>query len=186
MLDALVYLTQKTLVLRGSHATSVKFGIGHSGSSATLNCIVRTEGETSSTPAKSGVKAKRGALKETARRLQRRPLAGGGLRRVEDRLHVIAVWIEDERREIPTAVLGSNTRRAIVGSTVKNRGAMPAFDGAFVRRDERNVRPGRRSVPTRLAAHGVQGEVVILSASEKDITVAFELAFAEHREAELR
>jgi hypothetical protein len=45
--------------------------------------------------------------------------------------------------------------------------------------------PGGRSVSTRLAADRVQGEVVILSASEKDITVAFELAFAQHREAEL-
>jgi hypothetical protein len=66
-----------------------------------------------------------------------------------------------------------------------NGGTVPAFDRAFVRRDEGDVRPGGRSVSTRLAADRVQGEVVILAASEKDITVAFELAFAQYREAEL-
>jgi hypothetical protein len=104
---------------------------------------------------------------------------------VEYRLHVVAVGVEDERCEVPTAVLGPKTRRAIVGSTLTNGGAVPPFDRAFVRRDEGDVRPGGRSVSTRLAADPVQGEVVILSASEKDITVAFELAFAQHREAEL-
>ncbi len=117
----------------------------------------------------------------------RRELGGAraGLRRVEDRLHVVAVGIEDERGEVPTAVLGPETRSAIVGSALTNGGAVPAFDRAFVRRDERDVRPSGRSVSTRPAAYRVQGEVVILSASEKDITIAFEIAFAEHREAEL-
>ena len=87
---------------------------------------------------------------------------------MEDRLHVVAVGIEDERCEVPTAVLGPQTRRAIIGSTLTNGGAVPAFDRAFVRRDESDVRPGGRSVSTRLAAERVQGEVVILSASEKE------------------
>lgn len=104
---------------------------------------------------------------------------------MEDRLHVVPVGIEDERREVPTAVLRPDPGCAIVGSTQTNGGVVPPFDRALVRCDEGDVRPAGHSVSTRLAANRVQDEVVVLSASEEDIAVALEHAFAQHREAEL-
>jgi hypothetical protein len=47
------------------------------------------------------------------------------------------------------------------------------------------VRPGGHPDAARLSTDRVQAEVVVLAATEQDIGVSFELAFAQHGEAEL-
>jgi len=108
-------------------------------------------------------------------------VVGDGL--VEDSLDVVAVGINDERREVMTAVLRPQPRRAVVRPAVTNCSAVPTLHGVFGRRDECDVRPGGHSISTRFAADRVQAEVVTLAAAEQDVCIPLELAFAQHGEA---
>ena len=104
---------------------------------------------------------------------------------VEDSLDVVAVGVDDERREVVTAVLRPRPRRAVVRPAVAYGSAVPAYDRVFGRCDEGDVRPGGHSVSTRRAADRVQAEVVTLSAAEQDVGISLELALTQDGEAKL-
>jgi hypothetical protein len=97
---------------------------------------------------------------------------------MEDSLDVVAVGIDDERRELMTAVLRPQARRAVVRPAVTHCRAVPTLHCVFVRRAECDVRASGHSVSTRFVADRVQAEVVTLATAEQDVGVPLELAFA--------
>jgi hypothetical protein len=104
---------------------------------------------------------------------------------VKDRLDVVSIGIEDERGEVMTAVLRPHARRSVVRRTVMQRGFVPAGYRDLAGRSEGNVRASRDMIATRFATDRVQNEVVVVVPPEENVSVAFELAFTQYREADL-
>ena len=104
---------------------------------------------------------------------------------LKDGFDVVAVRVEHEGGVVAPAVLGTEAGRAVVRAAVANRRGVPALDADVIGRDKRDVRGGRDAVSTWLDSDSVKREVVARAAPEQDIGIAFELAFAQGREAEL-
>ena len=107
-----------------------------------------------------------------------RGLAGVCDEPMEYSLDVVAVAIDDERREVPTAVLRSQARWAIVGAAVAQRSFVPTYYRVFARRSEGDVCASGHSISTRFVADSVNAEVVTLVAAEQDVGVSLKLAFS--------
>ena len=103
---------------------------------------------------------------------------------MEDRLHVVAIEVENERRVVVAAVFGAPARPTVVGGSVIQGDVMPPVDRGGIRGGEGHVRSGSHAVPAGLGADAVDAEVVVALTAEEDVRVALEFPLAEDGETE--
>src|SRR6476619_6011717 len=95
---------------------------------------------------------------------------------VEDRLDVVPVGIQYERRVVPRVVLRPLAGPAVIGAARRQRRRVPGLDLLVAGRGEGDVQ-GRHDRAARLDA-----EVLAPGSAERDVVIDHDLAVAERRE----